>query len=123
MKTWKILVIVLIPCLLLYYFGFFYERKLDEKIIHGKDVAVRWYNTSDISFGFEWVDLEKDGQSENVLRADFIGHAYGIDSIYFEKDTVIIRASRYFHLYDFKPYKMGYHIRVDTTSIHDRVQW
>ena len=104
-------------------YAFFYTAHLDEKQIHGKDVTVLWYYTSDITFGNEWVNLETNGRSENVLKADYIGHSYGIDSIYFDKDTVIIRADSHFHLYDFKPYHMGYHIRVDTTSLPDRVHW
>jgi hypothetical protein len=127
MKTWKILLISLsipaVAIVVIGYFAFFYTAHLDEKRIHGENATAIWYNTSEITFGNEWVDLEKDGRSENVLRADFIGHSFGIDSIYFDKDTVIIRASPHFHLYDFKPYQMGYHIRVDTTSLPDRVHW
>lgn len=86
------------------------DKHLDEKIFKSKDITVKWYRKSDITSGHDFIDLERWGYTENILKAN-IG---GIYDVKISGDTIIIRALPEIGIYDLVAKKYECYIKLDT---------
>jgi hypothetical protein len=87
------------------------DKHLDEKIFKSKDITVKWYRISEISSAHDFIDLERWGYTNNILRAN----PYGIYDIKILGDTIIIKALPEIGIYDLVARKNGCYIKLDTT--------
>jgi hypothetical protein len=87
------------------------DKHLDEKVFKSKDITVKWYRVSGISSGHDYIDLERWGYTDNIMKAN----TGGIYDVKISGDTIIIKALREIGIYDLAAKKNECYIKLDTT--------
>ncbi|WP_338378931.1 hypothetical protein [uncultured Flavobacterium sp.] len=87
------------------------DKRLDEKVFKSKDITVKWYRISEISSGHDFIDLERWGNTENILKAN----TDGIYDVEITGDTIIIKALPEIGIYELAAKKNECYIKLDTT--------
>jgi len=101
----KLFILILIP----YFISC--DKHLDEKIYQSKDITVKWYRVSNISSGHDFIDLERWGHTDHIMKAN-TGGIYDVKII---GDTILIRALPQIGIYDLVAMKNECYIKLDTT--------
>ena len=87
------------------------DKHLDEKVFKSKDITVKWYRVSEISSGHDFIDLERWGNTGNIMKAN----TGGIYDVKISGDTIIIKALPEIGIYDLVAKKNECYIKLDTT--------
>ena len=105
MKIYQIFIILILT------FCISCENHLDEKVIKSKDITIKWYRVSEISSGHDFIDLERWGYTNNIMKAN----TNGIYDVKISGDTIIIKVLPEIGIYDLVARKNGCYIKLDTT--------
>lgn len=87
------------------------KKHLNEKVFKSKDIAVKWYRISEITNGHDYIDIERWGYVENILKAN----SDNIYDVIISGDTIFIQALPEIVIYDLAAKKYGCFIKLDTT--------
>jgi hypothetical protein len=86
---------------------------LREKVIENNGITVRWYQISSITTIHEFVDIQRDGWTHNIMEANDAV----IENVVINRDTVIIKATPGRPIYSLSSYVQRTYIRLDTSML------
>jgi hypothetical protein len=104
-KMKKLIILIVIP------FFISCDVHIDEKTYQSKDITVKWYKVSTITSGHDFIDLERWGYTDNIMKAN-IGGIYDVKII---GDTILIKTLPHIGIYDLVAKKNECYIKLDST--------
>ena len=90
-------------------------EKLDERVIENLDVKISWYRESEITSAHDFIDVIKDNQTIQILKAN----ENGIVNVIIKKDSIIIKTKPSLIFYEFKEKAFNYNVKIDSTATHE----
>ena len=92
------------------------DKKLDEKIIKGKNVEISWYRISTITSVHEYVDVSQKSKTKQIIYAN----AGSIDFIDIYNDTIFIKKKFPSYFYTSLDSIFNYKISYTQESSHNK---
>jgi hypothetical protein len=87
------------------------DKHLDIRTFKSKDITINWYRISTITTIHDYVDLERWGHTENILKAN----TNDLYDILIDGDTIMIQTLPSILIYDLATIKLGCIVKLDSS--------